>query len=171
MDKQQLFAKDTTQRLYELLNQQFGDTYTIFNGMPLTPPVKTEMPCIVIDRKNASAVLGPTETDEVNEMTEIWVMLSLADEVGSPDDNRTHTKRKLELFVQGQDPTTKQYRTDTLYYVMRTYLTLQVPDFYIINSNIQTVYDTGILQDGITNVAASTTTMTTWHRVIVPNRQ
>lgn len=171
MDMSQ-YAPDTVQRLYELLNQQFGDTYTIFPAMPLSPPLKTEMPCIIIDRKTDGAQLGPTQTDEIVEVIEVTVLKTLADIVGSPDP-RTDGKREMEMLVQGQDPTTLDWRTDTIYFVLRTYLTLlqSSGSIWLIDSAIQTRYDVGNLTDGVTEAIMAQITVNTQRRVIVPGRQ
>ena len=167
-----LYAPDTVQRLYELLNGQFGDAYHLFPAFPLSPPVRTEMPCIIVDRKTDGAVIGPTQTDEVTEVIDVIVIKTLADIVGSPDP-RVDGKRQMELFVQGQDPTTLDYRADTLYFVLRHYLTLLQTSgaIWLIDSNVQTAYDTGKLSDGITEAVMAQVRLSTQRRVIVQNRQ
>jgi len=171
MDNHQLYAKDTVQRLYELLQGQFGDVYTVYPAFPLTPPVKEEMPCLIIDRKTDGAVLGPTQTDEVTEVIDISVLRSLADSVGG-ENPRTDAKRELEMFVQGQDPTSLDYKADTLYYMLRHYLTLLQSSgaIWLIDSSVQTSYDVGRLQDDITNVAYALTRLSTQRRVVVQGR-
>ena len=171
MDMSQ-YAPDTVQRLYELMSQQFGDMYTIFPAFPLSPPLKTEMPCIIIDRKTDGATLGPTQTDEIVEVIDVIVLKSLADIVGSADP-RTDGKRQMEMLVQGQDPTTLDYRADTLYYVLRHYLTLLQSNgtSYLIDSNVQTSYDVGRLQDGVTDAVIAQIRVSTQRRIIVQARQ
>lgn len=171
-DTQQLYAPDTVQRLYELLKQQFGDTYTVFPAFPLTPVTKDEMPCIIVDRKTDGAVVGPTSTDEITEVIDITFMRSLADSVGGANP-RTDAKRELEMLIQGQDPTTLDYRQGTLYYALRHYLTLLQSSgaIWLLDSNVQTSYDVGTLQDNTTNVAGALTKLLTQRRVVVQNRQ
>lgn len=171
MDMSQ-YAPDTVQRLYELMSQQFGDMYHLFAAFPLTPPIKTEMPCIIIDRKTDGATIGPTSTDEVVEVIDVIVLKSLADIVGSSDP-RVDGKRQMEMLVQGQDPTTLDYKADTLYYVLRHYLTLlqSSGSIWLIDSNVQTAYDVGRLQDGITDVVMAQIRLSTQRRVIVQGRQ
>lgn len=171
MDMSQ-YAQDTVQRLYELLSAQFGDAYHLFPAFPLSPPLKTEMPCIIVDRKTDGATLGPTQTDEIVEVIDIIVLKSLADIVGSPDP-RVDGKRQMEMLVQGQDPVTLDYKTDTLYYVLRHYLTLlqSSGSIWLLDSNIQTTYDVGRLQDGVTDVVMAQIRMSTQRRVLVESRE
>lgn len=166
MDMSQ-YAPDTVQRLYELLSQQFGDTYHIFPAFPLTPPIKTEMPCIIIDRKTDGAVIGPTQTDEITEVIDIIVLKSLADIVGS-NDPRTDGKRQMEMMVQGQDPVTFDYKQDTIYNVLRHHLTLlqSTGQIWLIDSDVQTAYDVGKLNDSMTDVVMAHIRYTTQRRVI-----
>lgn len=166
------YAPDTVQRLYELFSQQFGDAYHLFPAFPLSPPLKTEMPCIIVDRKTDGATLGPTQTDEIVEVIDVIVLKSLADIVGSSDP-RTDGKRQVEMLVQGQDPVTLDYKADTLYYVLRTYLSLlqSSGSIWLLDSNIQTTYDVGKLQDGVTDVVMAQIRMSTQRRVLVPGRE
>lgn len=171
MDMSQ-YAPDTVQRLVELMSAQFGDMYHIFSAFPLTPPLKTEMPCIIIDRKTDGAVIGPTQTDDIVEVIDVIVLKSLADIVGSSD-SRVDGKRQMEMLVQGQDPTTFDYKADTLYYVLRHFLTLLQSNgsIWIIDSNVQTTYDVGKLQDGVTDAVIAQIRVSTQRRVLVSNRQ
>lgn len=166
MDMSQ-YAPDTVQRLYELFKGQFGDTFTIFPAFPLSPPLKTEMPCIIIDRKTDGAVVGPTSTDEVTEVIDITVIKTLADIVGS-EDPRVDGKRQVEMFVQGQDPTTLDYKADTLYAALRKHLTLlqSTGAIWLIDSEVQTAYDVGKLQDGITDAIIAQVRYSTQRRVV-----
>lgn len=172
MDNQNLYGKDTVQRLYEMIQGKFGDTFTVWPAMALTPPSADEIPLIIIDRKNDRVSFDATETDALNEVIDITVLRSTADAVGG-DAPRWETKRNLELFIQGPDPYIQnQYRADTLYSLLRTYITLMQPTGvpWSIDSDLQTVYDTGTLHDGTTNVASAIVHMTVQRRTVVPGR-
>jgi len=160
---QQLYAKDTVTRLIELFQTQFGDYFNSYwEDMPLEPPTALEYPALMVQKIEGGAVIGPTSTDEVTETIMIYVFKNTADVVGSTN-VKTTTQRELQLLVEGQDPTTLHYRTDSILYVLRTYLTL---DQWLIDSDVRVHYGIEKPSNAESNVAFADITMTTQRRVI-----
>ena len=162
-----LYAEDSVTRLRQLFEAQFGDTYTYFEDMPLTPPTDAEYPCIMIQKLEGSAVIGPTSTDDLAETIQIVVMKNTADAVGSTN-VRTTTQRELQMMVEGQDPTTKDYKSDSVLYVLRHYLTLED---WLIDSDCTIRYGLERPSNMETNVAYAEVTLKTQRRNVVANRQ
>ena len=169
-DSQALYAKDSVTRLIELLQGQFGSQFNSYwEDMPLAPPTKEEYPALIVQKLDGTVSLGPTQTDELTEIISITLFKAIADAVGSAN-VKTTAQRELQLMVEGQDPTTLQYKPDTILSVIRTNLTLRaggVP--YIINDDVKLHY--GIEPSSQGNIAFATVMLSTWRRVIVPWRQ
>lgn len=169
-DSNQLYAKDTITRLVELFQANFGDSYTYFEASPNVPPVKEDYPIIIFDKMHTKATIGPTSTDDVPEVIMITVGINKAVDAGSQN-VRTTTKRHLEHIVEGQDPVTNDYRSDTILYILRTYLTLlqQNGSIWLIDSDVDIKYDQLPQKDAPT-IAYADITLSTQRRVIVPGR-
>jgi hypothetical protein len=164
-DSQQLYEKDSITRIVELLEATFNDEYTYFEATPATPPAADEYPLMIVQKMSGTAVVGPTSTDEVTEEITITVALDKADDVGSANE-RTTTLRHLQNVIEGQDPATGYYKTDTVLHVLRTYLTANQ---WFINSNVTISYNQTPRGDQ-TTLAIANVKCATWRRVIVPGR-
>lgn len=169
---QSLYAKDSITRLIELFQAQFGDYFNSYwEDMPLTPPLAAEYPALMVQKLEGTAVIGPTQTDDVTESILITVLKATLDAVGSTN-VRTTTQRELQLLVEGQDPTTLDYRTDSILYVLRHYLTLtNSGQTWLIDSDVKVHYGIEKPSNLETNAAYADITMTTQRRIIVQNRQ
>lgn len=170
-DQQALYAPDTTIRLIEQFKTAFGDYFkTYFEATPTTPPSDADYPVLIVQKLRNQAVVGPTSTDNLTERIAITVAINQADDVGSAN-IRTTTMRKLEHLVEGLDPSTNQYKTDTVLYVIRTHLTLlqSTGQIWLLDSNAEITYNQRRSADQPT-ICIADIVMTTQRRVIVSGR-
>jgi hypothetical protein len=111
------YAKDSVSHLIELFQNQFGDQFNSYwEDMPLTPPNSNEYPALMVQKLESTAVIGPTQTDDVTESILITVFKATLDAVGSTN-VRTTTQRELQMMVEGQDPVTFDFRSDSILYI------------------------------------------------------
>jgi hypothetical protein len=171
-DNQTLYAKDSVTRLIELFQAQFGDYFNSYwEDMPLTPPNSNEYPALMVQKMEGTAVIGPTSTDDVTESILITILKATVDAVGSSN-VRTTTQRELQLLVEGQDPVTLDYKTDSVLYVLRHFLTLtNNGQTWLIDSDVKIHYGIEKPSNLESNAAYCDITMTTQRRVIVQGRQ
>lgn len=167
MDQSQaLYAPDTTTHLIKLFQATFDDYFkTYWEAWPSNIPPTADFPLVIIQKQAGKAVIGPTSTDEITETFIVTIMLNKADDAGSSN-VRTTTMRKLQNLIEGQDPTSLQYKPDTFLYVLRSYLTQQT---WLLDSDVSIKYNQVPLQD-LPTMAVADISVTTQRRVIVPSR-
>lgn len=166
-DDQSQFAKDTVTRLIETLQAVCGTNFkTYFQATPTTEPPAVDFPLAIIQKLGGPIVLGPTQADEVKETVMLTFVLNRADDVGSAN-IRTTTMRHLQNLVEGQDPVTSQFKPTTVCFAIRTYLT---QDEWLINSDVSIKYDI-IPKKGAASLCVADVMLSTWRRVMIPNRQ
>jgi len=171
-DSQSEYAKDTVVGLIELFQTNFGDVFkSYWEATPTSQPPDVDFPLVIVQKMSGKATLGPTSTDDDTETIVITVMLNMADDIGSAN-VRTTTMRHLQNLIEGQDPSTNQYKTGTFFYILRTYLTLlqSSGNIWLIDSDISVKYDQVPRKD-MPAISIADITMTTQRRVIVSNRQ
>jgi hypothetical protein len=83
-----------------------------------------ELPCIVISLSGTDVQQGPTGRDELVETVRINLILNRTQYMDTYDENTVGWRKKLELMVQGQNPTGNQYDPTTILGTIRTNFTL-----------------------------------------------
>lgn len=111
-----------TLKTYLLDNLPAGWFEDIFIGDPLELPVAMT-PALIIEEINADYVLDGTGADEIRHTIQIKVVLNKNDEVGK-DPSEAVGHRTLHYVIEGRDPSTNQYLTQSIMGILRTNYTL-----------------------------------------------
>ena len=160
------YYKDGVARVLELLRDTFGDQFkAYFNGQPEEIP-ESMLPCIMVSETTGSIASGATGTDDILETIQIIIALNKKDDIGA-DPEADLTEFKLRKLVKGQDPTTGQYKPQTIMYALRTYISMGDA---VLNSRIDTDFDVNVRgTDTVTQEAYITVTID--RMALVPYRE
>ena len=117
--------KDPPALILDLMRATFGDRFNAyFLGSPTMIPEATYPCCIVQFQTSNNTVTGaPTGHDSVSELITIHFLENSKDNENATDSEDTSI-RKIYDYVQGRDPSTGWYRSDTALYALRTNLDL-----------------------------------------------
>lgn len=165
------YYKDPPKLIYELMQDTLGDRFTYFLGSPLALS-QAVYPCVVIQPTDSSNSVTEAYTgqDYVTEKINIHIMfLDSMQAVASG--NIDTVMRALYNIVQGRDPATGFYMTDTVLYALRTNLEIDNPTTKqptVIDHDISVNYD--VSPSGEKAIVEAIITVNTIERVNVPNR-
>jgi hypothetical protein len=118
----QLYYRDLTERVLELLRDNLSQAYGIkayYDGDPVEFGMSS-LPAICVIRPKASIDLGPTQNDRITSTTLIKLILDKRDDYGASQDTDL-TDKRLRQMIEGRDTTTGQYKAETLVGVLRTF--------------------------------------------------
>jgi hypothetical protein len=164
MEESQVYL-DGAQRLRNVIEDKFGDTFNAyFIGSPDIIP-NAAMPCIVFHKIAGKVSLGATMTDDLVEQVLIHILVNGKSGFGSPDNDDT-VERQLFTLVEGRDPSTGNYLPTSIMYAIRQNLTLSstvINHDEEMNYNITERPDQPSIQEAII-------TVTIYERIIVANR-
>lgn len=126
-----------------------------------------EIPAVIINPINTRFAQGPTGADLITERVDILVMINKKDYMDEQDDETISWKKKLELMVQGQDPTTQFWDNTTILGALRNKFTLEN---YIFNQEGSVDY--GTTPKGVVDESTGTAwiRLTLMRHVTTPNK-
>lgn len=123
------YFEDGVDRILRLMRDTFGSTFKeYYNGEILNSP-SSKLPCIMVTETQSSINTDATGFDVANEQIVIIVVLNLNDYTGGSDDT-VLADYALRKYVQGQDPTTKQYLAETVLGAIRTHFSMDSDTLY-----------------------------------------
>lgn len=126
------YYKDGIARVLEVLKDTFGDYFKAYiEGISDEVPA-TLMPCIMADTSDGTVAAGATGTDNIEEVIKIIVIFNEKDYLGA-DGMTNMASVQLRRKILGQDPTTRQYLSQTIMYALRTNFTLEDG---VVNNNV-----------------------------------
>src|SRR5690348_14119589 len=96
-----------------------------------------EMPYVIIDLLDTDVEQGATATDNVTETIKIIIGVNRKEYMDEFDNETFSWKKKVELWVQGNDPITGQYDPGTILGLLRKNFTL---GNYALNQKIKIKY-------------------------------
>lgn len=118
------------QAVAALLQDAFSNSdlvTTFYEGDP-SEIGQSSLPAICVVRKDTQYDYGPTGFDKLVHTVQIRVVLDKRDEMGNPDSDRVDTtNQKLNDIIDGRDPSTGQFRTESVMGVLRGHVEFSVP--------------------------------------------
>ncbi len=156
------YYSDGVDRVLTLLKDTFGDQFSYFNGELLNVS-ENYMPCMMVTETASLIDTDATGLDILTETIIIIVVLNKKDDLGGSDDIEL-TDYRLRKLVQGQDPTTKEYLTDSVLGALRTHFTMSNDTLY---QNMQVDF-TPNLRGGADAIATQEGYITITIRRLVP---
>lgn len=162
MDDTTTYYKDIPKQIYELLADNMGDMYQYFLGSPLSLS-RDAYPCVAVQSVGSSTTAkgAPTGFDDITENINIYVMKLDQDSTASTGTTDT-IMRNLYNSIEGRDPATGQYMTDTVQYILRTNINIGATT---IDHDISVNYD--VARENDKNVAIAIVTVSATARVPV----
>jgi hypothetical protein len=146
------YYPDATQRIRDLMRDTFGDYFNVYYlGMPNELIPEAAYPCCIVHKPKGNIRLGATGQDKSASEIQIHFLLNKSDAVNASGDTDV-TMRKLQLMVEGRDPTTGSWSKGTALDALRTHLTLGNTN---INLDADIEYEV-IPTDGDTNISQAT---------------
>lgn len=163
---EEAYYTDAVELIHARLRSLLGEKYTYFVGDdPIAIP-EASLPSVVIEPLTTVVRSSATMTDDYRETILIKVILNKKDDWGAEADSINLTKRQLSRLVQGRDPTTGYYATNSILGSLRTQLTL---GDYALDNDIDIDYNVDLRPDEVITSEAYVTVMLRT-RVLVPNR-
>lgn len=160
-----VYMDDALVLVQNLMRKTLGETYTYYEGDPITIPIDS-LPCVIVELFNVEVRTGQaTGTDDLAEQILIRVCLNKSDDLGASDDYDL-TERKLRWIVQGRDRQTGTYHNNSILHAIRKNITL---GGYNIDSSVDVNYDVNARPNQMMTSEA-TISISTRERIFVPER-
>jgi hypothetical protein len=129
--------QDGVEVLIDMLRKAFGDTFKEYYGGEPEELNDAELPCIMVTEQRGVIAAGATGTDDIGESLQIILALNKKDDIGVRDSNGL-TLMRLRRLVKEQDPTTGNYKPNTVMYILRNHFTL---DNIALSNTVETDFD------------------------------
>ena len=165
-DSEAQYYMDGVARLADLMKDTYKDQLKeYYVGLPEFEPPAAAYPCCIVHKIAGKIGSERTGEDYMMSQINIHILFSSSADTKNPQPGDV-TMRKLQLFVEGRDPDSRQWKAGTALHALRTNLSLSDDMSLTLDEDIQydaTTYDSVTIKEAIIQVIVK-------ERVSVPRR-
>lgn len=159
------YYKPVTTRMVEALKEGFKSRFkVIIEGDPIDIPVAW-LPCIIVEKTDGAVVQDATGLDEQTSVVVVKVLMNKRADFGSSRDKQI-TPQILMAIIEGRDPVTREYLSDSVLGIIRRSFTLSST---IVDQAVALEYAIGFRPADLIS-AEGRATFTITELIQVPNR-